>query len=223
MLRCLAFFGFIALASAEVSSSNPGPSPSGAASLAPADIAGFEEYPPRVRLLLEICLSLTKQNLGYKFGSSDPATGAMDCSGTVYHVLRAAGITDVPRTSSGQYVWVRKAGTFKAVISQKLASFELDAMRPGDLLFWTGTYSTDQEPPVSHTMIYLGKRRSDGKQIMFGASDGRTYDGRKIFGVSVFDFKISGAERKPVTGENAKRGSNFIGYARIPELEPVNR
>jgi len=172
---------------------------------------------------LETCLSLTKQNLGYKFGSCDPADGGMDCSGTVYHVLQAAGITDAPRTASEQYVWVRKAGTFEAVISRKAPSFELDALRPGDLLFWTGTYSTDQEPPVSHTMIYLGKRRSDGKQIMFGASDGRTYDDRKIIGVSVFDFKISSAAQKPEAGEAAKPGSNFIGYARIPGLDHVDR
>lgn len=208
MLRCLAIFGLIALPLANARDPDPGTSPSKVASLAPADIAGFEDYPPRIRLLLEACLALTKQDLGYKFGSSDPAAGGMDCSGTIYHVLRAAGFLDVPRTASGQYIWVRKAGTFEAVISRKLESFELDALRPGDLLFWTGTYSTSHEPPVSHTMIYLGKQRSDGRQVMFGASDGRTYGGRKIFGVSVFDFKISGA---------TKNGSNFIGYAKIPD------
>lgn len=223
MFRCFAIFGFTVLAFADAHSPELGASPSGVASLASADIAGFEKYPPKVRSLLETCLSLTKQNLGYKFGSSDPAEGGMDCSGTVYHVLQAAGITDVPRTASEQYVWVRKAGTFEAVISRKMASFELDAMRPGDLLFWTGTYSTDQEPPVSHTMIYLGKRRSDGKQVVFGASDGRAYDGRKISGVSVFDFKISRAAQKPAGKETAKSGSKFIGYARIPGLDPVDR
>ena len=223
MLQCLAIFGFMGLSLAVAHSLETEPSPSAVASLASADIADFEKFPSGVRSLLEICLSMTKQNLGYKFGSSDPAAGGMDCSGTVYHVLQAAGITDVPRTSSEQYVWVRKAGTFETVISRKMESFELDAMRPGDLLFWTGTYNTDQEPPVSHSMIYLGKRRSDGKQIMFGASDGRTYDDRKIFGVSVFDFKTSRTAQKPETGETAKPESNFIGYARIPGLDHVGR
>ena len=223
MTRCLAILAFVGLAFAESSSPVAGARQSRVASLNSWDIADFEKFPSGVRSLLKICLSLTKKNLGYKFGSSDPADGGMDCSGTVYHVLHAAGITDVPRTASEQYVWVRKAGTFEAVISRKVASFELDALRPGDLLFWTGTYSTDQEPPVSHTMIYLGKRQSDGQQIMFGASDGRTYDGRKIYGVSVFDFRISKAEKKPETGEVAKSGSNFIGYARIPDLDCVDR
>ncbi len=54
----------------------------------------------------------------YKFGSSDPAAGGMDCSGTVYHVLHAAGITGVPRTSSGQYIWVRKAVEFFGIRMQ---------------------------------------------------------------------------------------------------------
>jgi len=223
LLRCLAIFGFLGFGLEVATSLETESNPPAVASLDSGDIDDFETFPSGVRSLLEICLSLTKQNLGYKFGSSDPTAGGMDCSGTVYHVLQAAGITDVPRTSSEQYVWVRKAGTFETVISRKMESFELDAMRPGDLLFWTGTYSTDQEPPVSHTMIYLGKRRSDGKQIMFGATEGRTYDDRKIYGVSVFDFKTSRTAQKPETGEAAKSGSNFIGYARIPALDHVNR
>ena len=146
----------------------------------------------------------------------------MDCSGTVYFVLQSAGISDVPRTASEQYVWARKAGTFESVISKKLGSFELDGMRPGDLLFWTGTYSTDRDPPVTHSMIYLGKRNSDGKQLMFGASDGRTYDGRKIWGVSVFDFTIYHATQPSAPGKSAKPQSVFIGYATIPSQMPAS-
>lgn len=223
MLRYFVIFAFVALAGAEPQAPAPAASPSGVASLDSASLDGFANNPPAVRALLEACLALTRLNLGYKFGSSDPKPGGMDCSGTIYHVLQAIGITDVPRTSSGQYVWARKAGTFESVISRKKDSFELDAMRPGDLLFWTGTYNTDRDPPVTHTMIYLGKRRTDGKQVMFGASDGRTYDGRKIYGVSVFDFTISKARPPAVPGEPAKPGSVFIGYAGIPGLEQAGR
>lgn len=223
MRCCLAAFAFVGLAFADSHPRDPAARPTQVASLDSADIADFENSAPAIHSLLDVCLALTKQNIGYKFGSSDPADGGMDCSGTIYHVLQAIGITDVPRTASGQYVWVRKAGTFQAVISRDVASFELDDLQAGDLLFWTGTYSTDQEPPVSHTMIYLGKRRSDGKQMMFGASDGRTYDGRKIWGVSVFDFMISGAIKKSAAGETVKSGSKFIGYARIPGLGTIAR
>src|SRR5207249_9139580 len=57
------------------------------------------------------------------------------------------GFIDVPRDSSQQYVWVRKAGNFHAVLSRHEDSFELDALKPGDLLFWTGTYKIERDPP----------------------------------------------------------------------------
>jgi peptidoglycan DL-endopeptidase CwlO len=127
----------------------------------------------------------------------------------VYFLLQKLGVTDVPRSASEQYVWVRKSDDFHAVVSTRMDSFELDALRPGDLLFWTGTYATDVDPPVTHTMIYLGKARSDGRPIMVGSSDGRTFRGAKKYGVSVFDFVIP----KP-DGKNPM--SRFIGYAEIP-------
>lgn len=214
MFRYFALLGFCGLALAE--SPVPDSIPRTPASLNAVELKGFTENPPAVRALLEECLALTKLNLGYKYGSSDPAQGGMDCSGAVYYVLQKCGIKNAPRSASEQYVWARKADNFEAVISRKKDSFELDALRPGDLLFWTGTYTTDRDPPVTHTMIYLGKRKSDGKQVMFGASDGRTYDSRKIWGVSVFDFTIPKAAKKsPAEGA----GSVFIGYANIPGLD----
>ena len=189
------------------------------ASIDSSELLDFDKCSHAVQSLLERCLALTRKNLGYQYGSSDPTLGGMDCSGTIYFVLQAAGITSVPRTASEQYVWARKAGTFHAVISRSLDSFELDAMRPGDLLFWTGTYATDRDPPVTHSMIYLGKRKADGRQVMFGASDGRSYDERKIWGVSVFDFTVSRPNAPPVPGVSTKPNSVFVGYARIPDLE----
>jgi cell wall-associated NlpC family hydrolase len=188
--------------------------------LTSSELADFDRNSPAVRALLEQCLALTHRNLGYQYGSSDPANGGMDCSGTIFHVLREAGIADVPRTASEQYVWARKAGEFEAVISRKKDSFELDDLRPGDLLFWTGTYATDRDPPVTHTMIYLGKLKSDGRDVMFGSSDGRTYGGKKMWGVSVFDFTIPKPRPQPKPGEPPPApGSIFIGYAKIPGLE----
>jgi hypothetical protein len=43
---------------------------------------------------------------------------------------------------------------------------------------------------------------------MFGASDGRTYLDRRMWGVSVFDFKLP----------NAKGRARFVGYSCIPGL-----
>lgn len=138
----------------------------------------------------------------------------MDCSGFIYYVLHRNGIADVPRDSSQQYVWVRKAGNFRAVLSRHADSFELDALKPGDLLFWTGTYQIDRDPPVTHAMIYVGREKKTDKRIMVGASDGRSYDGQQRFGVSIFDFKLS----KPPSGNDAKLSPAFVGYGSIPGI-----
>jgi cell wall-associated NlpC family hydrolase len=184
------------------------------ATISPNEIKGYGENPQKVRQIIEYGLELTKQNLNYTYGSADPTTGGMDCSGFVYYVLQQNGFTDVPRDSSQQYVWVRKAGNFRAVLSRHEDSFEIDALKPGDLLFWTGTYKIDRDPPVTHTMIYLGREKGTNKRIMVGASDGRTYDGKQRFGVSIFDFKLS----KPPDSNDAKLSPVFVGYGRIPGL-----
>src|SRR5262249_20429392 len=80
-------------------------------SLSPDQIAGYENNPPSVRQILDAGLMLTKQNLGYTYGSADPKNGGMDCSGFIYHVLQQNGFPDVPRDSSQQYVWVESRGT----------------------------------------------------------------------------------------------------------------
>jgi hypothetical protein len=49
---------------------------------------------------------------------------------------------------------------------------------------------------------------------MVGASDGRTYDGKQRFGVSVFDFKLP----PPPNSSDAKLSPVFVGYGRIPGL-----
>jgi len=183
-------------------------------SLSPEEIADYDSYPPKVRQIIDAGLALTKQNLGYSYGSADPANGGMDCSGFIYYVLRENGFTDVPRDSSQQYVWLRKAGNFNAVLSRHEDSFEFDALKPGDLLFWRGTYNIDRDPPITHTMIYLGREKRTKKPVMVGSSDGRTYDGKQRFGVSVFDFKLP----PPPTSGDAKISPVFVGYGSIPGL-----
>jgi peptidoglycan DL-endopeptidase CwlO len=182
--------------------------------LSPDQIADYDSYPPKVRQILDAGLALTKQNLGYTYGSADPKNGGMDCSGFIYYVLKQNGFPDVPRDSSQQYVWVRKAGNFYAVLSRKEDSFEFDDLKPGDLLFWSGTYNIDRDPPITHTMIYLGREKRTNKRVMIGSSDGRTYDGKQRWGVSVFDFKMP----PPPKSGDAKISPVFVGYGRIPGL-----
>ena len=183
-------------------------------SLSPDVIEGYEKYAPKVRQLLDAGLALAKENLGYTYGSADPANGGMDCSGFIYYVLKQNGFSDVPRDSSQQYVWLRKAGDFKAVLSRKEDSFEFSDLKPGDLLFWRGTYNIDRDPPITHTMIYLGREKRTNKRVMIGSSDGRTYDGKQRWGVSVFDFKMP----PPPKSGDAKISPVFVGYGAIPGL-----
>ena len=177
-------------------------------SLKTTDIAGFTDNPPAVQKLLTAALALTTKNLGYLYGSADPAQKGMDCSGTIYFLLQQAGLKDAPRSSDEQFIWASDAGTFHPVKGRDLTAPEFASLRPGDLLFWTGTYAIARKVPVTHTMIYLGKAKSDGLPLMVGSSDGRTYRGKKCFGVSVFEFRL------PAQGSKSK----FIGFARIPGL-----
>jgi peptidoglycan DL-endopeptidase CwlO len=184
------------------------------ATISPTEISDYENCSPAVRKLIDVALDLTTMNLGYKYGSSDPANGGMDCSGFIYYALSKCGIQEVPRDAREQYIWVRKARNFQAVLAHRDDTFELDELRPGDLLFWGSTYSVSRDPAITQTMIYLGREKATNRRIMVGAGDGHTYKGQTHFGVSVFDFKIS----PPKTSEDNRPGPTFVGYAHIPGL-----
>ncbi len=195
------------------------------ASLVTADLKEYAEQPEAVQQLIARGLALTNLNLSYKYGSSDPKEGGMDCSGTVYYLLHEAGLKDVPRDASGMYKWVWKQSRFQSVVSLNSDTFELDRLKPGDLLFWTGTYRVDRDPPVTHVMIYLGTNRHNDHRVMLGASEGRQFDGKSRYGVSVFDFKISSPNHKQsppsATSPEAELEARFIGYGTIPGLEEI--
>lgn len=189
------------------------------ASLRPQALQEFSEQPPQVQQLIRNALVLTHQQLSYRYGSADPSSGGMDCSGFIYYVLKNAGYDAVPRDSSEQYAWVRKNGEFHAVLSRSIKTFELDDLKPGDLMFWSGTYKTEREFPITHVMIYLGKEKKSGKPVMVGASEGRSYDGVRRFGVSVFDFKMPSGRANDNDPDLIPK---FEGYASIPGLrEPA--
>jgi hypothetical protein len=189
------------------------------ATLDVSDLRDYDAQPPVVRRLLARALALTKLNLAYHYGSSDPTSGGMDCSGTIYYLLQQAGVKDAPRDSSEMYRWVWTQGRFQAVVSSSTDTFELARLKPGDLLFWTGTYHITRDPPVTHVMIYLGIDRYNGRRVMMGASEGRRFNGISRYGVSVFDFTIPHTDASSDESANADAPSRFIGYGAIPGLE----
>jgi hypothetical protein len=178
-------------------------------SLTVEELAGSQFWPVRLREMIAYGLSLTPRGLNYTFGSSDPDEGGMDCSGTLYHVMIHEGFKKVPRSSDDMFHWVQDAGLLNRVTgTPEQDDSSLAAMRPGDLLFWTGTYDTGDAERISHVMLYLGKT-TEGDPVMFGASNGRPYQGKRQNGVSVFDFRMPRAEGK----------ARFAGYGPIPGME----
>lgn len=171
----------------------------------------YQNYPIIVKNLINEAHLLTQKKLTYIYNSADPKNGGMDCSGTIYYLLKNAHIDDVPRQSSDMYTWAEQKGKLYQVTSNNLSSTEFSKLRPGDLLFWSGTYAIHRDPPITHVMIYLGKNKNN-KPLMFGSSNGRTYLGKKMWGVSVFDFRLP----------NKNSPSKFVGYSCIPHLTCKN-
>ncbi len=170
-------------------------------------LPNFSEHSEPVKKLLMMGLDLSTKKLGYFYGSSEPINGGMDCSGTVYYLLSKMGIKDVPRSSDLIYKWALEKGHFYPVTKYDFSSVEFSHLRPGDLLFWSGTYEIKREYNVTHVMFYLGKNIK-GEPLMVGASNGRSYNGEKVFGVSVFDFRF------PDPLSNTK----FLGYSCTPQI-----
>ncbi len=172
-----------------------------------SQITEYSTYPPVVRELILKALRLSQMNLTYLYGSSDPKNKGMDCSGTIYYLLSQTKLQDVPRQSDEMFTWVEKKGKLYRVTSRDFHSPEFSNLKPGDLLFWSGTYVVHRDTLITHVMLYLGKNKI-GEPLMFGASDGRTYQGKKMWGVSVFDFKLP----------DGKGPQRFVGYGCIPNL-----
>ena len=108
----------------------------------PADIAG--------KILGE---AQKYEGYPYVWGGSNPQT-SFDCSGLVQWCYGQAGIS-MPRTAQEQY--------------EAVQNLELEEAKPGDLVFFTGTYQTQNY--ITHVGIYAG----DGKMIHAGNPIGYSY------------------------------------------------
>lgn len=175
--------------------------------ITPSTLENFNRNPEKVKHIIKLALQLSRRNLGYKYGSARPEAKGMDCSGTIYYLLNQMGFKNTPRSSYMLYQWILKYGNFHRVNGSRLNSRAFSRLKPGDLLFWTGTYNSGHKYNVSHVMIYIGKTKT-GNYLMAGSSNGRTYKGRKVYGVSVFDFQLP----------RPSSGSRFIGYSCIPGI-----
>lgn len=167
-------------------------------------ISGYSHYPADVRNIITNAAYISELQLTYLFGSADPKNGGMDCSGTIHYLLKSIGIKDAPRSANEFYRWVETKGQLHSVTSNDLNSPQFAQLVPGNLLFWSGTYSVSG---MSHVMIYLG-RDQQGRPLAFGSSDGRTYLGQRMWGVSLYDFTL------PRPGTRGR----FVGYGCAPGM-----
>ncbi|MBW8683298.1 C40 family peptidase [Chitinophaga rhizophila] len=101
-----------------------------------------------------IRFSQTLKGIAYKYGSADPKKG-FDCSGFITYVFNHFKI-DVPRTSAG--------------FTDQGREVPLSAVRPGDLILFTGTDSKIRK--VGH----MGIITQSGEQIVFiHSTSGKAY------------------------------------------------
>ncbi len=146
----------------------------------------------------------------YVFGSADPANGGFDCSGAMYYLLKNEGFRP-ERTSSNQYLWLKKRGKVHQVSKKtdSLSHKDFSQLKPADLVFWSGTYSpTDGRTiPITHVGMYIGYMQGYERPLMICASKGRSFNGVRCDGYGVYDFKIPSLKSK----------AKIVAYGSLPK------
>ena len=99
----------------------------------------------------------------YVWGGSSPST-SFDCSGFVCYVYTHSGVHNLPRT------------TAQGIYNQ-CAHIPKSEARPGDIIFFTGTYNSPG--PVSHVGIYVGENRMIhcGSPVQYARTDSPYWSG----------------------------------------------
>ena len=178
-----------------------------------SELADFSTLSEARQKLIDTALEAGKEVAGmpYRFGGKSPEDGGFDCSGAMFYVLRKVGFSP-PRTSSDQFLWVKKKSELHLVAD---AATDTDHksfinLKPGDLVFWSGTYvPTDgRTTKITHVGMFLGYEKKDGRPVMINATNGRSYRGKKGNGYGVYDFRVPRAGSK----------SKIVGYGTPPGL-----
>jgi len=186
----------------------------GAAVITTGDLRGFEALGEARRKVISSALAIASETEGmpYLYGGNGPKDGGFDCSGAMHYILKKVGLHP-PRTSSDQFLWVKKNSQLHMVANaaKNTDDKSFSELKPGDLVFWSGTFAPtdDRTTKITHVGMFLGYEKKDGHPVMINATDGRSYRGEKGNGFGVFDFRVPSAGGK----------SRMVGYGTPPGLE----
>ena len=181
--------------------------------IATESLREFDSLPEDRKKLIAGAIAVARDSawLPYQFGGSDPRDGGFDCSGAMYFVMTEAGLKP-PRTSAEQFLWLKEKSRLIEIGAEvkTLEDAAMKKLKPGDLLFWGGTYAPgdDRKVNITHVALFLGHEKKDGNAVMINATDGRSYRGTKANGYGVYDFRL------PREGNRAV----FMGYGAPPGI-----
>lgn len=138
---------------------------------------GTHEQPVAAQAL---AAALPQQGRPYRWGAAGP--DAFDCSGLVQWSYGQAGVA-IPRTTETQW--------------PALQPLPLDALRPGDLLFFR---NTDGSGRLSHVGLYAGDINGDGRGDMLHAASAETgvLLASDVLGTPYWREHLAGARRVPI-------------------------
>jgi cell wall-associated NlpC family hydrolase len=128
--------------------------------LLPIFIALPVASPPAAPDLPLAAARLAGTGLPYKYGANRPEDGGFDCSGFVQFVYKDVYGIKLPAEAGLQLEYLRKHGR----VWDATTGWNPSDLRPGDLIFWTGTAPTRRRSPVTHVMIYEGGNTMVGSQ-----------------------------------------------------------
>jgi hypothetical protein len=143
---------------------------------------------------------IVQQHLVYLYGSNDPRSGGLDCSGFVQVLFRQAYGIELPDEADQQLEYVREHGQ----VWDSTSGWTKATLQPGDLIFYAGPDADSRISLVSHVMIYCGHGISVGSQGIGKRLDGVTS------GVGYYHFYVR--RPKGVLGESGER---FVGHRQV--------
>ena len=184
-----------------------------AAVITTADLRGFDDYGEVRKEVISTALAtaVEMEGMPYLYGGNGPEDGGFDCSGAMHYILHKVGLNP-PRTSSDQFLWVKKSSQLHMVANaaKDTEDKSFADLKPGDLVFWSGTYvPTDgRTTKITHVGMFLGYEKKDGHPVMINATNGRSYRGKKGNGFGVYDFRMPSEKSK----------SRLVAYGTPPGL-----